>query len=195
MTRPELTDHISVEDFNSFYWLKEELTGFCRTKGISTAGGKMEISERIIGFLQNGQIITSVQMPKPSSKFDWQHTMLNCNTLITDNYKNTENVRAFFCGQIGPHFHFTVEFLKWMKINQGKTLNEAITEWKRVYALKKKGEYKTTIAPQFEYNTYIRDFMADNPGKSIKDAIQCWKLKRSQKGKTAYSKNDLIFLK
>lgn len=34
MPRPELNDHLPVEDFKSFYWLKEELAGFYRSKGI-----------------------------------------------------------------------------------------------------------------------------------------------------------------
>jgi hypothetical protein len=38
--RPNLDGSISVDDFQNYYWLKEELTEFCREKGISTQGGK-----------------------------------------------------------------------------------------------------------------------------------------------------------
>lgn len=31
--RPNLTKDISVESFNDFYWLKEELQSFCRENG------------------------------------------------------------------------------------------------------------------------------------------------------------------
>jgi hypothetical protein len=100
-------------------------------------------------------------------------------TPITDNYKNTENVRAFMTKEIGSHFRFNTEFMKWTKQHTGKTMRDAIAEWQRIYILKKDKNYKTDIAPQFEYNTHIRNFLADNPGKTLKDAINSWNLKRN----------------
>jgi hypothetical protein len=55
MKRPALSDQLSVDDFKDFYWLKKELIAFCKTKGINQTGGKLEIAERIITFLQNPQ--------------------------------------------------------------------------------------------------------------------------------------------
>jgi hypothetical protein len=112
-------------------------------------------------------------------------------TKITDNYKNTENVRKFFDQQIGEHFKFNVRFMNWMKVNSGKTLQEAIEEWKRI-----KSEIKTTtkpkeIAPQFEYKTYLRDFLLDNPHAKREEGIKLWKIKKSMRGDNKYTKSDL----
>ncbi len=52
--RPELTKNLSPENFRAFYWLKEELVAFCREHQISTAGSKIELTDRIIYFLKNG---------------------------------------------------------------------------------------------------------------------------------------------
>ena len=35
----------------------EELVDFCRNNGLSTAGGKLEITERIAHFLDTGEIV------------------------------------------------------------------------------------------------------------------------------------------
>lgn len=194
MKRPILNKEISLDDFENFYWLKEELVSFCRKNGVNTVGAKIDIANRIKSFLSDGTIMKSVEKKKVISKFNWNSSKLMLTTKITDNYKNTENVRSFMIEHIGKHFHFNTAFMNWMKSNLNKTLADAIKEWKRIYELKKDKSYKTNIAPQFEYNRYIRDFLADNPGKSSKYAIKFWKLKRQQRGDNKYSKDDL-FLK
>ena len=190
MKRPSLNDKISVSDFQNFYWLKSELIAFCRAQRINQTGGKLEIEKRIITFLNTGTIKNEQKIQK-TSKFDWQHTPLTLDTIITDNYKNTAHVRLFFSKQIGPHFRFNVPFIEWMKTNIGQTLQDAITQWHNIKALEKSTNYKREIAPQFEYNKYMRDFLSDNPDKSKKDAIHFWKLKRSKAGNNQYTRADL----
>lgn len=196
MNRPPLDTNLSVETFSEHYWLKEELVNFCRKVGISRSGGKRDISDRIARFLETGTIVTKQTCPKEKrvASFDWNHEILSTATIITDNYKNTENVRAFFEQQIGKRFKFNVHFMNWMKTNSGKTLGDAIEEWKRIYELKKDKNYKSEIAPQFEYNRYTRDFHAQNPGLSVKDAIKCWEMKRNKSGNHHYEDADLTAL-
>jgi len=196
MNRPKLDKNISIKDFKDYYWLKEELVGLCRVIGINSSGGKIDINKRIINFLENGEIITKSNIKRVNniSTFDWNNEKLSIYTLITDNYKNTENVRTFFQHKIGGHFRFNVEFMNWMKSNQGKTLGNAVEKWINIAELKKDKNYKTKIAPQFEYNTYMRDFLNDNPHLTSKEAINSWKIKRDKPGVKKYEKEDLIYL-
>ena len=53
--RPVLNKEISVEDYKNFYWYKEELIEFCRSENISKSGGKIELANRIIQYLQTGE--------------------------------------------------------------------------------------------------------------------------------------------
>jgi hypothetical protein len=196
MKRPELNSNLSAADFKDFYWLKEELTAFCKSRGINMTGGKRELADRIVIYLQTGEIVKSVNKQKCSSNFDWNKSTITLNTIITDNYKNTEKVRAFMTKEIGSHFRFNTEFMNWTKQNTGKTMGDAVAEWKWIYTSKQDKTHKTEIAPQFEYNTYIRSFLADNPDKSIpdksiKEAICYWNLKRNRRGNVAYSREDL----
>ena len=112
-------------------------------------------------------------------------------TIITDSYKNGENVRRFFLREIGAHFAFNVLFVKWMRENVGKNLGDAIEEWNRIYRLKKDKNYVSEIAPQCEYNRYMRAFLRDNPTMSSKDAMKYWKLKRARRGTNEYERTDL----
>lgn len=192
MDKPNLDKKISLEDFNDFYWLKKELVSFCRVIGISSKGGKIEISDRIRTYLSTGEIVKQVKnIHKTKSKFDWANEILTKSTLITDSYKNGENVRNFFIQEIGPRFSFNVIFMKWMKENIGKTLDDAITEWKRIDELKKDRNYVSEINPQFEYNRYMRAFLKDNPNLSSKDAMTYWKLKSARRGTNEYERKDL----
>jgi len=191
--KPKLNNKISLQDFKDFYWLKAELVSFCKENNINRSGGKIEITNRIIYFIETGKNLgkTKINAQKSKSNFNWNIEKLSCETVITDNYKNTENVRQFFTVEIGKHFKFNVLFIHWIKQNIGKTLKDAIEEWNRIYILKKDKNYKSEIGIQFEYNTYIRDFLEDNPKMSIRDAKKYWMLKREIRGSMKYTKSDL----
>ncbi len=191
--RPVLCKETSIQDFQDFYWLKEELVKFCRSEALKTTGSKIEISDRIENYLKTGQR-RSKQVNhniKPVSRFDWKNEELSLDTEITDNYKNTENVRIFFQQQIGKHFKFNVKFMSWMKSSSGKTLNDAIKQWERINAQMKDKTKAKEIAPQFEYNRYLRDFSVDNPNSRRELGIKLWNIKKSLRGDNQYSKDDL----
>lgn len=191
--RPNLNRGISINDFLEFYWLKEELIEFCRAEGLKTTGGKIDISLRIENYLNTGQmeLIPLNKKIRPKSNFDWKNELLSLETEITDNYKNTENVRLFFQNEIGRSFKFNVKFMNWMKSNSGKTLKDAIVEWGLISVERKNTTKLKEIAPQFEYNTYLRDFLADNPNAKRQEGIILWKIKRSLRGDNKYRKDDL----
>ncbi len=193
--RPYLNKEISIKDFRDFYWLKKELIEFCRDEGLKTSGGKIEISLRIENYLTTGLKELKQEKTKTKSNFNWKNEKLSLETIITDNYKNTQNVRAFFKNQIGKKFKFNVEFMDWMKTNSGKTLEDAIREWKRIKSENKKRTEPAKIAPQFEYNTYLRDFLMDNPNSKREIGIKLWNIKKTLRGNNKYEKADLKLLK
>lgn len=189
--RPELNTKISIQDFKDFYWYKEELIDFCRLENLDKRGGKIEIAKRIEKFLKTGEREPYKEKNSNISRFDWNTEKLTTETEITDNYKNTENVREFFKTQIGNKFKFNVKFMNWMKTAQGRTLGDAIEQWISITNRMRTDKSEKQIAPQFEYNTYIRDFMKDNTDKSLQDAIDSWKIKKSKPGDNKYTKSDL----
>lgn len=194
MERPNITDIKTGEELKRWYWLKQELLDYCKLKNLSLAGSKFDILERIANTLDNVKTVIS----KPSiskeqkSKFDWHKEVLSPTTVITNSYKNTQNVRRFFLQHCGEKFHFSIPLMDFMKNNCGKTFQDAINEWKRLTELSKGKNFKSNIPEGNQYNKYVRDFFADNPDMTLDQARHYWKLKRSLPlGRHFYEKTDL----
>ncbi|MDZ5712720.1 DUF6434 domain-containing protein [Jeotgalibacillus haloalkalitolerans] len=185
--RPDLTKHISLESFKDFYWLKEELQSFCRENGISASGSKIEISGRIETFLLTGEVQKPIRTSKVKSKREPQ-VELSLDTIISENHRCSQRVRAFFKTVI-PHFHFSTFIQNYFKTNIGKTYGDVVDAWYEEEERKKDPAYKKKIAPQFEYNQFIRDYFADsnNQGKSHEEAIKAWRNIKELPGSNTYN--------
>lgn len=186
--RPELTKQLDSETFQSFYYLKEELSAFCRQNGLPASGSKEELTCRIARFLDTGEVLPAAKKESGVKGVG----ALTKDTKIEASFVCTEKHRAFFKQEIGKNFSFNVGFQKWLKANAGKTYHEAIDAYYQILEEKKKN--KPAIDRQFEYNTYIRDFFADNEGKALQDAIRCWNYKKKLRGHNRYEKSDLTAL-
>ena len=189
MERPALNKALNSAAFRDFYYLKEELVRFCRENGLSTAGGKLDLTERIARYLDTGEAA-----PGPSSRKKAPDTgRIEENARIEENFVCSQKHRAFFKEHIGKGFSFNVAFQNWLKSNPGKTYKDAIKAYYELAETKKNS--KTEIGRQFEYNTYIRDFFSDNNKKPLEDAIKCWKYKKSLQGHNRYERADLAALR
>lgn len=166
--RPELTKEITLLEFQQNYWLKEELTAFCRGHNLPTSGGKVEITHRINDYLAGSKIT------KPLIKKKSVNSMpktFNRDMRIGDGWHCSQELRAFFEAEIGAGFHFNGLMRDFIKNEAGKTLQDAMDAYKADLA----SGVEKEIGSQFEYNRHIRDFYKSHPGASLKDAIQAWK--------------------
>ncbi|MHC0035354.1 DUF6434 domain-containing protein [Pseudoneobacillus sp. C159] len=187
--RPTLTKDISIEDFKNYYWLKEELQIYCREIGISATGSKMDITKRIEIFLRTGEVISLIRKSRGNSKS--KLTVLkeiNLDTVITENHRCSQEVRAFFKSAISPKFHFSTFIQNYIKNNIGKTYRDVVAAWHEEEKRKKDPAYQTNISSQFEYNQFTRDFFADpkNQGKSREDVIEAWNKIKKLPGNNKY---------
>jgi hypothetical protein len=192
--RPPIERVKTGAELKDWYGLKTEAMNHARLLGISASGGKFDIIDRIADFLDaKPGAMPPLRASGRASKmagFDWHGAPLLRTTLITANYRNTQNVRRFFFAEIGRHFSFNIAFMAWMKAHEGKTLDEAAEEWRHVHALTKAGE-KPAIPFHNQFNAYVRAFCEDNPGRPIDDARHFWKLKCSFPGHNRYQRSDL----
>ncbi|MER2122063.1 MAG: DUF6434 domain-containing protein [Solibacillus sp.] len=172
--RPDLKRELDVQEFQSFYWLKEELQNFCRQNGMSASGSKIEITDRITAFLQTGEIQKPLKKRKSPTN-EAILTDLNLDTVITENHRCSQTVRAFFKSEI-PKFHFSTYIQNYFRENVGKTYRDVVNAWYEEQERKKDPLYKKQIGLQFEYNQFIRDYFADpkNKGNHREEAIRAW---------------------
>ena len=183
----KLTKDLSPEEFKEYYFLKEELKDFCRLEGLKVSGNKQDLEKRIIHYLETGESLNETSHNYSSSqKLD----EIGLDFKIGENFRCSEDKRAFFEKEIGKGFKFKVKFQKWLKANPDKTYEDAIDAYYEIQYTKE----KTIIDKQFQYNQYVRDFFADNKDKSLEDAIRCWNYKKSVKGTNRYEKSDLQVL-
>jgi hypothetical protein len=187
MNRPLLTKDLTPEEFNDYYFLKEELKDFCRSEGLKISGSKEDLEKRIIYYLSTGEELKESNINDYPTQLSSE---IGLDSKLGENFKCSEDKREFFENKIGKSFKFKVKFQKWLKANPDKTYGDAIDAY---YEIQKSRE-KTQIDNQFQYNQYIRDFFEDNDDKSLDDAVKCWKHKKSLKGTNKYEKSDLEIL-
>lgn len=190
--RPLIQTVTTGADLKQWYWLKEEIVAYARSIGVSPAGGKFEIIDRVAHFLDTGERRKpSQEKPRPvHGSTHWHKMALSRETVIDAGYRNNQNVRRFFKAEIGQRFSFNIEFMNWMKANAGKTLGDAVDEWLRIEAKRKSG-VKAEIPHHNQFNAYVQAFFEDNPDRSMDDARHFWKLKRSLPGHNRYERSDL----
>ncbi len=175
--RPNLTTSILVEDFNDFYWLKEELLDFCRREGLSGSGAKIDISKRIGHFLRTGEKLS----PKRRKKRGAMPENFTRETIIGSGWRCSQGIRNFFEAEIGSSFHFNQTMRDFIKNEEGETLQDAIEAW---HEEKRAPKIRTEIEPQFEYMRHMRDYFDKNPQGTRKEALKAWNEKKARRKKT-----------
>ena len=189
--RPEIATITTGAELRRWYWLKSELVDAARARGVKYSGGKFTILDRLAHFLDTGDVKwPGDETVAPSSKFDWHSARLTPETVSTDSYKNSQNVRRFFRAHLGDGFKFNIAFMNWMKTNAGATLADAIAEYRR----QKAEGLEADIPFHNQFNQYTRDFLADNPDAGMAEVRRVWALKRalpSDDGRHVYERSDL----
>lgn len=188
MSKPELTNGLTSEEFKQYYFLKEELKDFLRSEGLKVSGSKNDLEKRIIYYLDTGK---ELKEEKTAVSKNNCLSEIKPDSKIGENFRCSQNNRRFFEQEIGKGFKFKVSFQKWLKENPDKTYRDGVNAY---YDIQNSKE-KTKIGKQFQYNRYIRDFFENNTDKTLDDAIKCWKYKKSIKGHNRYENSDLKILR
>ncbi len=172
--RPILNMQISPDEFLSFYWLKAELTSFCRDQNISAAGSKLEIAARIAHYLRTREVIAPSAQKKSAKRMP---TVFTLQTVIGHDWRCSQSLRAFFEHEIGVSFFYSGALRDFIHNGAGKTLQDAVQVWLE----DQRDPAPREIALQFEYNRFTRAFHADHPGSSRDEVVTAWMAHRSER--------------
>jgi hypothetical protein len=177
---------ITLETLKDAYWLKLQLKDLCKKNGLSTAGSKNDLEQRIEIFLSSGSKIKP-ESNKQTGQRD-SHQPLTRDTLVV-NYKNDAATRLFFIEHIGQHFRFDAylrQFTNQNNITKNLTYGDLIDGWLKEESRRNDPDYQTIIGEQFEYNQFTRDYFANEKGKTRADAIKAWTLVKELPGEKTY---------
>lgn len=92
MERPNIDVNLDSKTFKEYYYLKEELVQFCRKNNLQTTGGKIELTERIEKFLNNGERNTKTHDKRRTKIID----EITLDSIIEDNFICSEKHREFY---------------------------------------------------------------------------------------------------
>ena len=194
-SRPDIDSVTQGVELKRWYWLKSELLTRAKGLGLRTSGGKFELLDRIAHYLDTGERdVRGAGPAKVVSSFDWHKAELTDATLLTDSYKNGQNVRRYFKSRLGDGFKFNIEFMAWLKANTGKTLADACDEYRAMKAREAAPGFRSDIAHHNQFNQYTRDFLDDNPEMGMAEVRKYWALKialPSETGRHVYERADL----
>ncbi|MEM6366615.1 MAG: DUF6434 domain-containing protein, partial [Planctomycetota bacterium] len=173
MNRPSIASIQSSIELKRWYFLKHELVAHAKSLGLSTRGNKPELIQRIGVYLDSGEVIGPTKRAS-ISQFDWARDNLTPETVITDSYRNTRNVRHFMVRHASERFKFTNEFMAWMRSNLGKTLGDAVNFWIELDRKKREEGYQEMPLPQNQFNRFTREISQSVPGISAQQIRKIW---------------------
>jgi hypothetical protein len=177
---------MSVVDYKSYYWMKDDLTRFARQLGLPTHGYKPELSARIERRLRGLPDLTQPLRKQAKGPRDSDRLLARDTRVV--NYKSDQKTRDFFKSQIGPGFHFTYHLNQYRLARRNLTYGDLIGEWLAERERRQKEDYQAPLAEHGKYNRFIRDFFGDekNQGKSLSDAAVAWNAIKNNRGDPRY---------
>ena len=125
----KLNKYLKPEEFSEYYFLKEELKDFCRMEGLKVSGSKQDLENRIIHYLATGERLNEPVIKEYRTESLSEITL---DSRLGENFKCSEDKRAFFEKEIGKGFKFKVNFQKWLKSNPDKTYADAIAAYHEI---------------------------------------------------------------
>ncbi|RAP44553.1 MAG: hypothetical protein BZ135_07900 [Methanosphaera sp. rholeuAM6] len=115
--KPILSKELSTEEFNEYYYLKEELIDFCHKEGLKSTGKRVDLEKRINKYLLNNKTMNNTMNGKKSSILSNFSLENKIGTI------SSQNNRKFFEDCKDSSFTFNVNNNIWFK-NHPKTTYE-----------------------------------------------------------------------
>lgn len=191
--RPEFDKITSFDEFNKYYWYREELSQICKSLGLEHKGTKQELNYAIEQYFQ-GNLIRKSSSPRNTKKQTGNITLDT--PLIECGFSFNTKFREYFSALTGvTPFKFTADMATtWRKVKSENDLSFTIHDMLKVYS----GEldyakYDNSVC---QWNQFLKDFCADekscNYSNKLKVASILWKEVRDSKNEKIYSRNLLI---
>ncbi len=162
--RPLLEREMAEDELHRWYWLRSELVELGRSLGISTAGGKVELTARIADVLAG-------RTPRPPSRRVHGVELegpLHGGTLLPPGQRCSQHLRDYLVGRIGPVFTFD-RHMREVVTTGGVTLDEVVQHWYQT-----RDRRPSDIAPQFEYNRFTRAWREEHPHGDRVALLAAW---------------------
>ena len=188
-SRPEFDKITSFDEFNKYYWYRDELSQICKSLGLEYRGTKQELNDIIEQYFKGNLI------KKPSVKRNKKRVeVVTLDTpLLECRFAFNAHFREYFSTLTGVSpFKFTADMATaWRKVKREHDLSFTIQDMLKVYY--GDSDYAKYDHSVCQWNQFLKDFCVDensaNYLNKLKVASILWKEVRNSSNEKIYSKN------
>ena len=186
--RPDFSNIKSFEEFNRYYWYREELSQICKSLGLEYRRTKQELNYIIEQYFKGNRIEKSVKKVKKK-----QAEAITLNTpLLECGFSFNQKFREYFSVATGVEpFKFNADMATaWRKVKAGNDLNFTIQDMLKVYY--GESDYAKYDHSVCQWNQFLKDFCSDEfsdfYSNKLKVAAILWKEVRDSANEKIYSR-------
>lgn len=186
--RPSFKDIESFEEFNKYYWYREELSQICKSLGLEYRCTKKELNYIIEQYFKGNRIEKSTR--KVNKKYA---EVISLNTpLLECGFSFNKKFRDYFSAVTGVSpFKFNADMATaWRKVKSDNDKEFIIQDMIKIYY--GESDYAKYDNSACQWNQFLKDFCADessnNYSNKLKVAAILWKEVRNSKNEKIYSK-------
>ena len=186
--RPSFKDIKSFEEFNKYYWYREELSQICKSLGLEYRCTKKELNYIIEQYFMGNKVEKYLSKGKKS-----QTEVITLETpLLYCGFSFNQKFRDYFSALTGVSpFKFNADMATaWRKVKRDNDINFTIQDMIKIYY--GESDYAKYDNSACQWNQFLKDFCADessnNYSNKLKVATILWKEARDSKSEKNYSK-------
>ena len=187
MEKVAFKDIPTYEEFEKYYWYKEELSAICKQQGIDNVGNKIELMARIKQYFEGTSIPKSkrISVKKQDVELTLETKILQSGFAMRNEY------RDFFAQQTGiKNFKYTANMAAAIKkVRQDKDKEFTVKDLIDVYYGKSK--YAQFDNSSCQWNQFVKDFCKDERNSiftnKLKVATILWKIVRESTKEKVYA--------
>ena len=186
--RPSFKDIKSFEEFNKYYWYREELSQICKSLGLEYRCTKKELNYIIEQYFMGNKVEKYLSKGKKS-----QTEVITLETpLLYCDFSFNQKFRDYFSALTGVSpFKFNADMATaWRKVKRDNDINFTIQDMIKIYY--GESDYAKYDNSACQWNQFLKDFCADessnNYSNKSKVAAILWKEARDSKSEKNYSK-------
>lgn len=186
--RPDFSNIKSFEEFNRYYWYREELSQICKSLGLEYRRTKQELNYIIEQYFKGNRIEKSVKKVKKK-----QAEAITLNTpLLECGFSFNQKFREYFSVATGVEpFKFNADMATaWRKVKAGNDLNFTIQDMLKVYY--GESDYAKYDHSVCQWNQFLKDFCSDEFSEFYSNKLKVvailWKEVRDSTNEKIYSR-------
>ncbi|MDK6472163.1 SAP domain-containing protein [Gardnerella vaginalis] len=188
--RPDFRDIKSFEEFNRYYWYREELSQICKFLGLEYRCTKQELNYIIEQYFRGNKVEKFLSMSKGNKN---QSEVITLETpLLKCGFSFNQKFRDYFSAVTGiSPFKFSADMATaWRKVKRDNDIKFTIQDMIKIYY--GESDYVKYDSSACQWNQFLKDFCLDEfsdcYSNKLKVAAILWKEVRNSINEKVYSR-------